>query len=39
MLQTLFDAKNSVRCSEFRGVRFSEVLNVLQVYMGYLIRD
>ena len=32
MLQTRFGAKNSVRCSEFRGVRFSEVANVLQVW-------
>ena len=32
MLQTRFGAKNSVRCSEFRGARFSEVANVLPVW-------
>ena len=32
MLQTLFGAKNSVRGLEFRGVRFAEVANVLQVW-------
>ena len=30
-LQKRFGTKNSVHCSEFRGVRFSEVVNVLQV--------
>ena len=33
MLQTRFGAKNSVRCLEFRGVHFSEVANVLQVWV------
>ena len=31
-LQKRFGTKNSVRCSEFRGGRFSEVANVLQVW-------
>ena len=30
--QKRFGTKNSVRCSEFRGGRFSEVANVLQVW-------
>ena len=30
-LQKHFGTKDSVRCSEFRGGRFSEVANVLQV--------
>ena len=29
---TCFGTKDSVRCSEFRGGRFSEVANVLQVW-------
>ena len=29
-LQKRFGTKDSVRCSEFRGGRFSEVANVLQ---------
>ena len=29
----------SVRCSEFGGGRFSEVANVLQLSMGFSIRD
>ena len=32
MLQKHFGTKDSVRCSEFRGGRFSEVANVLQVW-------
>ena len=32
MLQKRFGTKDSVRCSEFRGGRFSEVANVLQVW-------
>ena len=32
MLQKRFGSKDSVRCSEFRGGRFSEVANVLQVW-------
>ena len=32
MLQKCFGTKDSVRCSEFRGGRFSEVANVLQVW-------
>ena len=31
-LQKRFGTKDSVRCSEFRGGRFSEVANVLQVW-------
>ena len=31
-LRKRFGAKDSVRCSEFRGGRFSEVANVLQVW-------
>ena len=31
-LQKRFGTKNSVRCSEFGGGRFSEVANVLQVW-------
>ena len=31
-LQKHFGTKDSVRCSEFRGGRFSEVANVLQVW-------
>ena len=31
-LQKRFGSKDSVRCSEFRGGRFSEVANVLQVW-------
>ena len=31
-LQKRFGIKDSVRCSEFRGGRFSEVANVLQVW-------
>ena len=31
-LQIRFGTKDSVRCSEFRGGRFSEVANVLQVW-------
>ena len=30
--QKRFGTKDSVRCSEFRGGRFSEVANVLQVW-------
>ena len=32
MLQKPFGTKDSVHCSEFRGGRFSEVANVLQVW-------
>ena len=32
MLQKRFGTKDSVRCSEFGGGRFSEVANVLQVW-------
>ena len=32
MLQKRIGTKDSVRCSEFRGGRFSEVANVLQVW-------
>ena len=38
-LQNRFGTKDSVRCSEFGGGRFWEVANVLQVYMGFSIRD
>ena len=31
-LQKRFGTKDSVHCSEFRGGRFSEVANVLQVW-------
>ena len=31
-LQKCFGTKDSVRCSEFRGGRFSEVANVLQIW-------
>ena len=31
-MQKRFGAQDSVRCSEFRGGRFSEVANVLQVW-------
>ena len=31
-MQKRFGTKDSVRCSEFRGGRFSEVANVLQVW-------
>ena len=31
-MQKGFGTKDSVRCSEFRGGRFSEVANVLQVW-------
>ena len=31
-LHKCFGSKDSVRCSEFRGGRFSEVANVLQVW-------
>ena len=31
-LQNRFGTKDTVRCSEFRGGRFSEVANVLQVW-------